>query len=671
MDPRVEDLLRSPIVLAERTRRAVEEADSFRQECADLSRQVERLAHSLRQAARLSNNSSGGLYLRATKRILEEVEKSLEKALALVKKCKRSGILKRVITITSATDFRRVNAQLESSIEDMKWLLTVSASGDERSEFAGLPPIAANDPNLAFIWEQIAHLQVGSSEEKCDAAAYLVTLAADSERNGKIIIEEGGGLHPLLKLLSEGPAPGQEVAAKALGVLASDQQRVQEILKVGAVQPFVQILIDAPMKVQTQVAVALGNMVSHDPETQNAFGAAGAIRHLVTLLAYETIVEPASMKNALNMHTLVKTSMSKKKIGNRSDAFGIESDQRNHGGLEERPNAVIVEDPASMGRTGDQWLAPKSVSPSDKKSELLDDSAFGCQKPTHHFRTGSDSYMSFENGRGLPGSSLKELNRKEREQEDQETKLNLKAEVARALWKLAENNVKNSKSITDTRALLCFARLIETAEGDIQRNSIMAVMEIAAAAERDQELRRAAFKIISPAVRAVVEQLLRVIEEGEPELQIPSLKAIGSLSRIFPAKETRVVRPLTVQLGNKDLYVAAEAAKALQKFTVHENYLRVQHSKTILEARGAESLVHLAYSGDQAQIPAIILLCYIALNAADDVALKKAQVLQSLEFSSRATVVMQVPAVREILPHAIEHLELYQSGSVHLPNGFV
>jgi hypothetical protein len=48
----------------------------------------------------------------------------------------------------------------------------------------------------------------------------------------------------------------------------------------------------------------------------------------------------------------------------------------------------------------------------------------------------------------------------------------------------------------------------------------MAVMEIAGAAEQDAELRRAAFKTNSPAAKAVVEQLLRVIEKGEPELQV-------------------------------------------------------------------------------------------------------------------------------------------------------
>ncbi|KAJ7552389.1 hypothetical protein O6H91_06G053800 [Diphasiastrum complanatum] len=624
MDARVEELLKGPILLAERTRKAVEEADSFKQECADLSRQVEKLAHLLRQAARVSTHASGGLYLNPCKRITEEIEKTLEKALALVKKCKRSGILKRVFTITSATDFRKLSYLLDNAIGDMTWFLTVSARGDASSEYAGLPPIAANDPILALIWEQIAHVQAGSAEEKLEAAAYLATLAADNERNGKIIIEEGG-LPPLLKLLSEGAASGQESAATALGVLASDQQRVQEILKAGALQPFLQIVIDAPMKVQIQVVIALANMVSHDPETQNAFGV--AIRHLVALLVYETIEEPVRIQNALNsMHTLVKTSMAQNMLGTH------------------------IQESGTSGNKGRKESMPG--------------------RPNHHSRSGSESFINYENSRPRTGSTLRGLNRKEREQEDPQTKMKLKADVARALWKLAANNVKNSKSITDTRALLCFAKLIENGEEEVQRNSIMAVMEIAAAAEKDQELRKASFKMTSPAVRAIVEQLLRIIGEGDPEIQVPALRAIGCLARMFPTRETRVVRPLTAQLANADLSVATEAAIALQKFTTHENYLCVVHSKTVLEAFGAPYIVKLAtFGGEQAQIPALILLCNIALHAGDDDTLKKAKALRALEASSRLAPIMQMPTLSKLIPLAIENLKLYQPGA-HQENGF-
>jgi hypothetical protein len=53
----------------------------------------------VRQAVILNKNA--GLYERPTRRIMVEVLKALECALGLVRKCKRSGMLKRVMTITT------------------------------------------------------------------------------------------------------------------------------------------------------------------------------------------------------------------------------------------------------------------------------------------------------------------------------------------------------------------------------------------------------------------------------------------------------------------------------------------------------------------------------------------------------------------------------------------
>jgi len=131
--------------------------------------------------------------------------------------------------------------------------------------------------------------------------------------------------------------------------------------------------------------------------------------------------------------------------------------------------------------------------------------------------------VHLENGKSsLQSSSLGTTSQNSWDNEDPETKAKLNSQAARALWKLAQNNVQNSKSITDTHALLCFARLIqfENDENDLQYNCVIAVMEIAWAAEHDAELCRAAFKTDSPAAKAVLDQLLRVIENGHPELQV-------------------------------------------------------------------------------------------------------------------------------------------------------
>eukprot|EP01018_Ginkgo_biloba_P016945 Gb_26991 [translate_table: standard] len=590
MEGSIEEVLTVPIQLTERVREAAEEADSFKQECADVGRQVERLAQMLRSAARVA---STGLYERPMRRIAQEVVKSLEKALALVRKCKRSGILKRVITITSGTDFRRVISQLESSIGDVNWVLNICAgSGDM---MLSLPPIASTDPMLAWVWGYIAHIQTGTLEDREEGANSLASLAADNDRNGKIIIEECG-VAPLLRLLKEGGSVAAQIAAAtALGNLSTDQERVRQIVEEGAIPVLLQILYDAPMKVQAKVAWALSRMVANDSEAQEAFGQQNVIRPLVSLLSFETTTttttEEASKgaKSNITIHSLVQSGIHR--------------------------------------RAG----------------------------------SGGDSYHDSGSGRGMLSS--RELHRREREEEDPATKLELKTEAARALWKLAENSVSNSKRITDTKGLLCFAKLIQKEEGELQHNCVMAVMEIAAAAERNSDMRRASFKTNSPAAKAVVDQLLRVAEEdGKPQLQAPALKAIGCLARTFPARETRVIRPLVKQLGHRDPYVAAEAAIALQKFANPDNFLHTEHSKGIIESGGVPLLMKMLKSDEkEAQVPSLVLLCYLALHVGNSEALEQAKALNALELVSRSSIA-QLQSVRELLPRAIKHLELYQAG---------
>jgi hypothetical protein len=48
----------------------------------------------------------------------------------------------------------------------------------------------------------------------------------------------------------------------------------------------------------------------------------------------------------------------------------------------------------------------------------------------------------------------------------------------------------------------------------------MAVMAITVSAENSSEIRKAAFKAKAPAAVAVVDQLIRIIKSGEPELQV-------------------------------------------------------------------------------------------------------------------------------------------------------
>ncbi|XP_035542846.1 uncharacterized protein LOC118345298, partial [Juglans regia] len=241
----VKQILATPIQLADQVAKAAEEASSFKQECAEIKSKTEKLAGLLRQAARASSD----LYERPTRRIIDDTDQVLEKALSLVVKCRVNGIVKRVFTIIPTAAFRKMSAQLENSIGDLSWLLRVSAPADDRGdEYLGLPPIAANEPILCLIWEQIAILSTGSLEDRSDAAASLVSLARDNDRYGKLIIEEGG-VGPLLKLIKEGKQEGQENAARAIGLLGRDPESVDHMIVAGVCSVFAKILKEGPMKV--------------------------------------------------------------------------------------------------------------------------------------------------------------------------------------------------------------------------------------------------------------------------------------------------------------------------------------------------------------------------------------------------------------------------------------
>ncbi|XP_024398845.1 uncharacterized protein [Physcomitrium patens] len=624
MDLNMEILLEFPVRVAELVRKLVEEADSFRQECADLSSKVEKLIQLLRAAAR-----KVGLYERPTRRIMLEVMKALERALGLVKKCKRGGMLKRVMTITTTADFKKVIMYMDSAIGDITWLLNVSSTGDERSG-AGLPPIASTDPMLALVWEQVSIVHAGTPEEKAEAAEYLGNLARGNERNTKIIIEEGGAA-PLLRLLKEGTIAGQEGAATTLGYLAGNKERVRQLRTDGAISVFAHILSShaTSMKVQLKVAAAVAKFAELDDEAQSELASQGAIRLLVALLAHQTnTVEGAD--NPVSIHAVVRTSMSQLK----STAI-----KGNNSQYDSRVQPVAMAASSVMARM--RSAAPPSIAenPSSSSARM-----------------------------NVP---LRQSSRAHRDLEDPAVKFQIKVEAANALWKLAAGNIKNCKLITDTCALLCFAKFMKLSGGELKYNSVMAVKEIAAAAERDPELRRAAFKTNSPSARAVVEQLLKEItnENGEPELQVACCKAIGSLARIFPSPAELPIRALTSALANQNqdaIQVATEAASALSKFASDENYLHLEHSKNIIQEGAVEHLVLLAlnFGYSESQLSAIELLCYLSLNVPDSESLASANIIHVLKSTVHANQLSQLFAkhenARPLIMDAIAKLEFWQ-----------
>lgn len=643
----MEEIVGEPILLVAALKKALEEADSFKQDCTEVSDKVEKLANLLRTSARLFSHGSENLYDRPARRIMLDMSKTLEKALVLIKKCKRSGVLKRVMNNISASDFNKVHSSLEGAIGDVTWLLNASTHSHDGKQggMEGLPPIASTDPMLAWVWGQVALVHGGNPEEKEEGASYLTSLASDNDRNRKIIIEEGG-VAPLLRLLKEETALGGRLAAaSALGALAANQERVWQILNHGAIQVFVHILQDGPMKLQAKVAWVVAKMVSQAPEVQNAFSSESIIRPLVSLLVFETMdISPHKTMRSNTMQSLARGTNSPPILDGKAGWAHMKTIKSDNGRLEDQWDARSTYSELSFDRR--PWGSPDTRITKEAKPA----------RQIRHSRGFSDSYY-------FRGFSSRELLKKERENEEPETKTELKVQVTLALWKLAENNVTSSRKITDTKALVCFAKLIEKEKaGEVQKNAVMAVLEIAGAAERDVELRRFAFKTNSPAAKAVVDQLLRIIKTGECDLQVPCLKAVGCLSRTFPARETKVIELLVHQLSHTEVAVVGEAVLALQKFAQAANFLHLEHSKTIVDA-GAVPYLRCLLSMDEkdVQVPAIILLCHLAINAGDSKVFREAASLKMLKTAARSANLLQVQSVNELLPKAIHHLELYQA----------
>ncbi|XP_052206145.1 ARM REPEAT PROTEIN INTERACTING WITH ABF2 [Diospyros lotus] len=598
---RIEEVLSFPILLSERIREAIDEAGTFEADCAEVGKQVDRISLMLRSLVRFATTTGSSLYDRPVRRIVADVSKNLDRALTLVRKCKRRSIFHRVVTIVTQADFRKILALLDASVGDLKWLLSVfDYDGSTTGGGAGgggivlsLPPIASNDPILSWVWSFISSLHLGQLADRIEAANELAPLAQDNDRNKKIIAEEGG-IPPLLKLLKESSSPDAQIAAAtALFNLANNQERVRLIADELGVPVIVQVLGDSQMRVQIMVANLVARMAEHDSLVKEDFARENAIRPLVTLLSFDT----------------------------------------------------FEDDPVARPQSGKQSI--HSIVQFNKEKE----------KNSNHRRHFSSSLSMYSDTSSRGGQ-----HRKERENESLEVKHNLKTSCAQALWMLARGSLSNSRRITETKGLLCLAKIIEKERGELQYNCLMAIMEITAAAESNADLRRAAFRTNAPAAKAVVDQLLRVIKELDSSfLQIPAIKSIGSLARTFPARETQVIGPLVKQLSNKNQDVATEAAISLGNFACPDNFLCTEHSRTIIEFNGVPPLMRLLRGGERTQLHGLILLCYLAIHAGNSEALEKARVLSALEGADR-TVATQHPELKEMVMKAIYHLNLYHAG---------
>ncbi|WVZ91772.1 hypothetical protein U9M48_037898 [Paspalum notatum var. saurae] len=626
--------LARPIQLAEQVIKLADEAHTCRQECQDLKAKLERVSTLLRQAARVD------LYERPARRILRDTDRALDKAAALLERCCGRGFVRRFFTIVPAGSFRRASSLLDNSLGDLTWILRVSNyaanddEGDDRDDdddddHIGLPPIARNEPILFLIWEQISVLQYGGLEDRADAAASVVSLARDNDRYGRLIIEEDG-VPPLLRLIKEGRADAQESAALAIGLLARDPECVDLMILAGVCTSFVKILKDAPMKVQGMVAWAVSELAANHPKCQDAFLQHSVIRLLVSHLAFETVQEHSkyAVASKMSIHSVVVMDKN-----SQSQQQGPCSEQA----------ATMAAKPTVGGTSTAGTSSAAAAAPGP--------SGAACRGPV-----------------GLAGTrqhnaSISAASTRGREYEDQEIKAYLKGHAARALGTLATGNAAICKNITESRALLCFAILLEKATGDVQYNSAMALLEICRVAEDNAELRRSAFKPTSPSARAVVDQLLRVVDKADyDELLVPCIACLGCLSRTFRASETRVIGPLVRLLDDRETDVTLEAAAALAKFACTDNYLHMDHCRSIVASGGAKHLVQHVYFGEQAvQTAALILVCFLAHNVPDSEELAQAEILTVLDWAVKQGYMSQDPLIETWLPEAKIRMELYQS----------
>ncbi|OVA20629.1 Armadillo [Macleaya cordata] len=251
--------------------------------------------------------------------------------------------------------------------------------------------------------------------------------------------------------------------------------------------------------------------------------------------------------------------------------------------------------------------------------------------------------------------------REEKENGNPDMKLKLRINCSKALWMLLRGSASNSKRIIETKGLFYLAKHIDGKKEEFQLNCLMSVMEIAKAAEFDTDI-QAALKINSDAIKAVVDQLLKVLEEeNRSSFRIAAIKSIGSLAVIFPQKKTRVIDLLVEELDENSPEIAIEAIIALGKFACSENYLSAKHSKAIVRLNGVPPLMRLIKVNENSMLHGLILLSYLALHKKCSGALEKAKVLSALEVAAQSSLARN-PLLEKLIPKAIYHLKLYQAG---------
>ncbi|XVE93168.1 hypothetical protein REPUB_Repub01dG0167200 [Reevesia pubescens] len=517
------------ILIGEEVCLAVNEATSLKVECGELGKRVDRLSQMLKTLICFINSAHTSLYLRPVDCMIAKLKDYYKVALAIVYKCKHRNMLYRLFTSCNGTHFRELFHVLDASISDMEWLVNVY---DPQCRAIGSP---ANKKCPTFlVWSCIATVHMGLElEDRVQAAEFLVILAQEKDEYKNIIFEEGG-VPSLQKLLKEKSPEAQITAAKALCLLANEQEKERIIMKEMVSTLVSRLSRKSPMWDQIQAANLVASIAEHNPE----------------LKEYDLI----------------------------------------------RENVI--------------WRLVTLLS-------------------------------------------------------SEQSALKLKISCSKALWMLARGSLSNCRTLTETKGMLCLAKLVKTEQDELQYNCVMIIKEITVIAESDNDFRHSAFKSTSPAAKAAVDELLRVIKEfDDTKLRIPAIKAIGSLARSFSAKETRVITPLVALLENTDQEVTMEAAIALLMFVCTDNHLCSEHSNSIIEFNGVPLLMKLLDGDKKLQPHGLALICYLAKHDSRSNVLIEVGALTALQTTGRK-VATEHPELEELVSDAISKLQSNQTGKQH------
>ncbi|XVF00594.1 hypothetical protein REPUB_Repub04eG0014000 [Reevesia pubescens] len=240
--------------------------------------------------------------------------------------------------------------------------------------------------------------------------------------------------------------------------------------------------------------------------------------------------------------------------------------------------------------------------------------------------------------------------------------LKLKISCSKALLMLARESVSNCRTLTETKAMLCLAKLVETEQDELQYNCLMVIREITTIAESNNDFRHSIFKSTSPAAKAVVDELLMVIKEFvDTKLRIPAIKSIGSLAKSFSAEDSQVISPLVARLDNTDQEIAMEAAIALQKFVCTDNHLCWERPKSIIEFYGVPLLMKLLDEDKKLLQPhGLALICYLAKHDSNSNVLITIGALTALQTTGRM-VPKEHPDLEELGSDSICELQSNQT----------